>query len=423
VSGPTPAWAGADIEAVQRRTVGVLVVSQSLGGLGTTVGIAVASVLAEEVSGSEALAGMVQTFQVLGAAVASYLLARMMGARGRRVGLVVGYVVGAFGAATCVVGGVVESFPLLLAGALLLGANSATNYQSRYAAADLAVPERRARALSVVLWATTFGAVLGPNLVGPAGRMAEAWGLPALTGPFVVTVGVAVVAAVVLWTFLRPDPLLLARTEAGESLTEPRRRTSWARVRELARQHPGIGAAVLAMSASHAVMVAVMIMTPLHMDHGGAELELIGFVISVHVLGMFFFSPFIGAFADRFGRPATLLAGAGALWAALALAGSSPQGASLRIGVGLFLLGLGWSCCTVAASALITESTPLESRTDVQGAADLLMNVSAALAGLVAGVVVELLGFGSLNVFAGLLVLGVLAAVAVSRREPALAST
>jgi MFS family permease len=423
VSTSPSAWPAADVEAVQRRTVGVLVVSQSLGGLGTTVGIAVASVLAEEVSGSEALAGMVQTIQVLGAAAASYLLARLMSARGRRFGLVVGYVVGAGGAATCVVGGAVDSFPLLLAGALLLGANTATNYQSRYAAADLAVPERRARALSVVLWATTLGAVLGPNLVGPAGRMAEAWGLPALTGPFVVTVGVALVAALVLWTFLRPDPLLLARTEAGESPTGPRRRTSWARVRELARVHPGIGAAVLAMSASHAVMVAVMIMTPLHMDHGGAELEVIGFVISIHVLGMFFFSPFIGAFADRFGRPAALLAGAVALWAALALAGSSPEGTSLRIGAGLFLLGLGWSCCTVAASALITESTPLESRTDVQGAADLVMNVSAALAGVVAGVVVELLGFGALNVFAGVLVLGVLAAVAVSRREPVLAST
>ncbi len=409
--------------AVQRRTLRVLVVSQSLGGLGTTVGIAVAAVLAEQVSGSEALAGMVQTFQVLGAAAASYLLARVMGARGRRVGLALGYLVGALGAAICVVGGVVESFPLLLGGALLLGANSATNYQSRYAAADLAVPERRARALSVVLWATTFGAVLGPNLVGPAGRMAVAWGLPALTGPFVVSVAVALVAAAVLWTFLRPDPLLLARTEAGESSTEPRRRTSWARVRELARVHPGIGAAVLAMSASHAVMVAVMIMTPLHMDHGGAALEVIGFVISIHVLGMFFFSPFIGAFADRFGRPATLLAGATALWAALALAGTSPEGASTRIGVGLFLLGLGWSFCTVAASALITESTPLESRTDVQGAADLVMNVSAATAGLVAGVVVELLGFGSLNVFAGLLVLGVLASVAVARREPALATS
>jgi MFS family permease len=412
-----------DAAAVQRRTVRVLVVSQSLGGLGTTVGIAVASVLAERVSGSEALAGMVQTCQVLGAAVASYLLAGVMGLRGRRVGLAVGYLIGAAGAAICVVGGVVDSFPLLLGGALLLGANSATNYQSRYAAADLAVPERRARALSVVLWATTFGAVLGPNLVGPAGRMAGAWGLPTLTGPFVVTVGVALVAALVLWTFLRPDPLLTARSQAGQAPTGPRRRTSWARVRELARIHPGIGAAVLAMSASHAVMVSVMIMTPLHMDHGGAELEVIGFVISIHVLGMFFFSPFIGALADRTGRPATLLAGATALWAALALAGSSAEGASLRIGVGLFLLGLGWSCCTVAASALITESTPLESRTDVQGAADLLMNVSAAVAGLAAGGVVELLGFGSLNVFAGVLVLGVLAAVAVARREPALAAS
>ncbi|HET6560259.1 MAG TPA: MFS transporter [Marmoricola sp.] len=418
-AAPLPA-AAVGVEAVQRRTLRVLVASQSLGGLGTTVGIAVAAVLAEEVSGSEALAGLVQTFQVLGAAAASYVLARIMGARGRRVGLVTGYLVGALGGATCVVGGAVDSFVLLLLGALLLGANSATNYQSRYAAADLAVPERRARALSVVLWATTFGAVLGPNLVGPAGRLAVAWGLPTLTGPFVVSVAVALAAGLVIWTFLRPDPLLLARVEAGESPTGPRRRTSWARVRELARVHPGIGAAVLAMSAAHAVMVAIMIMTPLHMDHGGAELEVIGFVISIHVLGMFFFSPFIGAFADRLGRPATLFAGAALLWGSLVLAGTSPEGASVRIGAGLFLLGLGWSCCTVAASALITESTPLESRTDVQGAADLLMNVSAAGAGLVAGVVVELLGFGSLNVFAGLLVLGVLAAVAVSRREPAL---
>jgi MFS family permease len=398
---PPPQTAG--VEAAQRNTVRVLVVSQALGGLGTTVGIAVASVLAEEVSGSEALAGMVQTFQVLGAAAASYLLARIMGARGRRVGLAVGYLVGAAGAATCVVGGVVDSFALLLAGALLLGANSATNYQSRYAAADLAVPERRARALSVVLWATTLGAVLGPNLVGPAGRMADRWGLPALTGPFVVTVGVAVVAALVLWTFLRPDPLLLARTEAGESLTEPRRRTSWARVRELARIHPGIGAAVLAMSASHAVMVAVMIMTPLHMDHGGAELEVIGFVISIHVLGMFFFSPFIGTFADRLGRPATLLAGAAALWAALALAGSAPEGASLRIGAGLFLLGLGWSCATVAASTVIADRTPIEARTDVQGTSDMAMSLTAAGGGALAGVIVGSLGYPVLAGFAALL--------------------
>lgn len=409
-----------DVEAVHRRTVGVLVGSQALGGLGNTVGIAVAAVLAKDVSGSESLAGLVQTMQVLGAAVASYLLARLMGRRGRRIGLVTGYLIGAGGGVLCVLGGVLESFAVLVAGAMLLGSNSATNYQARYAAADLATPANRARALSTVLWATTFGAVLGPNLVGPAGSLAERLALPRLTGPFLVSVVVVLVSAAVIWVMLRPDPLLVARAAAGGTGEGPVHGTSWGRVRRLARQHPGISGGVLAMSASHAVMIAVMVMTPLHMDEGGAELEVIGFVISIHVLGMFFFSPVIGILADIVGRPVTLLAGAAVLWLSLWISGTAPEGASVQIGVGLFLLGLGWGFCTVAASALLTESTPLEARTDVQGVADLLMNVSAAAAGAVAGLVVDLVGFSALNVFGALLVLGVLWAVAASRREPAL---
>jgi MFS family permease len=407
-----------DVEAVQRHTVRVLVGSQALGGLGNTVGIAVAAVLAKEVSGSESLAGLVQTMQVLGAAAASYLLSRIMGRRGRRVGLVAGYLAGATGAAILVVGGASDSYAVLLLGAALLGANSATSYQARYAAADLATPLRRARSLSMVLWATTFGAVLGPNLVGPAGDLAERFSLPRLTGPFLVSVIVVLGACLVIAVALRPDPLLVAREVAGRPLAEVRRSTSWRRVRELARAHPGIAGGIIAMSAAHAVMVAVMIMTPLHMHGGGAHLEVIGFVISIHVLGMFFFSPFIGMLADKVGRTPTLLMGTAVLWASLWLSGNAPMGASVQIGLGLFLLGLGWSFCTVAGSALLTDSTPLEARTEVQGVADMLMNVSAATAGLLAGVVVDGLGFGALNVFAALLVLGVLGAVAASRREP-----
>lgn len=405
-----------DLPAAQRRTVRVLVVAQSLGGLGTTIGIAVASVLAEDISGSEALAGLMQTMQVVGIAVASYLLARLMGERGRRVGLTAGYLIGAVGALVCVLGGLTRSFPVLLVGAVLLGANSATGYQARYAAADLAEPQHRARALAVVLWAATFGAVAGPNLVGPAGDLAESLALPALTGPFLVTTVVGVLGALVIGLLLRPDPLLLAREVAGVPPTQPRRRGSWRRVAALARERHGVAAAMLGMAAAHAVMVAVMVMTPLHMHHGGAELEVIGFVISIHVLGMFFFSPVIGALADRVGRPAVLLSGAGLLLAALWLAGTSPEGASTRITVGLFLLGVGWSCCTVAASVLLTESTPLEDRTDVQGVADLLMNTAAALAGAFAGVVVDVWGFSWLNVFAAVLVAGVLGSATVARR-------
>ena len=401
--GPTT-W---DVPAIQRRTLVVLVSSQALGGLGNLVGIAVAAVLAQRVSGSDALAGMMQTLQVLGAAASSFFLARIMGVRGRRAGLATGYAVGAVGSGIVVVGGALGSFPVLLLGALLLGTTSATNLQARYAAADLAAPDRRARAVGLVLWSTTFGAVLGPNLVGPAGRLAEALGLPRLTGPFLLSVVIVSIAALVVWVALRPDPLLVAkevaRLEAGDLpvATVGPPKGAFSRVRELVGEHPGILAGILAMATSQAVMVAIMAMTPLHMDHGGASLEVIGFVISIHVLGMFFFSPVVGLVADRVGRPQVLVAGAVLFVAALWLAGSSPMGASTRIGVGLFLLGLAWSCGTVAASALVTESTPLEDRTTVQGVADVVMNVAAGTAALLGGVVVDWLGFAWLNGLAG----------------------
>jgi MFS family permease len=408
-----------EIQAVQSRTLRVLVGSQALGGLGLTVGIAVASVLARDLSGSEALAGLAQTLQVLGAAAASYVLARLSGSHGRRAGVVTGFVAGAIGAALCVAAGVLGSFLLLLLGALLLGATSATIYQSRYVAADLALPTRRGRALATVMWATTLGAVLGPNLVGPAGSVARGLGLPAITGPFLMAVVTSTSAALLLLVLLRPDPLHVARQVAGREANQPHVPGAWRRAWVVARARPPVAAAMVAICAANAVMIAVMVMTPLHMDHGGAELEVIGFVISIHVLGMFFFSPVMGWVADRFGRAPLLLGGAIALLTACLLAGLSPEGASPLIGAGLFLLGLGWSACTVGGSTMLTEATPIEDRTEVQGSTDLLMNVGAAVAGVLGGVVVDLLGFASLNLFSAVIASAVLWAALVARAEAA----
>jgi MFS family permease len=410
-------WPDHRVRQVQRRTVRTLVVSQALGGLGMSIGIAVAALLAEDISGSEKLAGLAQTMQVLGAALASFLLARLMSRRGRRVGLSTGYVLGACGAALCVVAGVVRSFPLMLVGATLLGSTTAANNQARYAATDLAPPEKRARALSVVVWATTIGAVLGPNLTGYAGRGGELLGLPTLTGPFLFGLVAMLVSAGVLAVLLRPDPLLVAREAAlsrGDGAPTP---TSWSRVREVMVTRPGVTAGVAALALAHAVMISVMVMTPLHMHHGGAALEVIGIVISAHVLGMFAFAPLVGWAADRFGRPLVLSAGAMVLFIALFLSGTAPAGASYRIGVGLFLLGLGWSLCTVSASTLLSESAPVDARTDVQGAADLVMGLTAAAAGALAGVIVGTAGYGWLNVFAATLVAGVATAAEYARRS------
>jgi MFS family permease len=410
-------WPDHRLREVQRRTVRTLVVSQALGGLGMSIGIAVAALLAEQISGSEKLAGLAQTMQVLGAAVASYLLAHLMGRRGRRVGLATGYLVGASGAGLCVLAGVTGSFGMLLVGALLLGFGTAANNQSRYAATDLAPSAKRARALSMVVWATTIGAVAGPNLTGPAARAAKVLSVPALTGPFVFAVVGMLAAGVVVWSSLRPDPLLVARQAAlaarGSTVAAG---TSWSRVVDVLRSRPGVAAGTAALALAHAVMVSVMVMTPLHMHHGGATLEVIGVVISVHVLGMYAFAPVMGWSADRFGRAAMLGVGAVVLLLALLLAGTAPAGTSYRIGAGLFLLGLGWSACTVSASALLSESTPLDARTDVQGAADLVMGVTAAAAGALGGVVVGTLGYPALAGFAALLVGGIATAAELARR-------
>ncbi|NPC44228.1 MFS transporter [Nocardioides sp. zg-1230] len=415
----TGTHAGLTVADVQRRTVRTLVVSQAVGAVGVTIGVATASLLARDISGSETMAGLAQTFQVLGTAAAAYGLAHVMRRRGRRVGLVAGYLIGATGAVLAVVAGVVDSMTVLLLGAVMLGATTAVNNGSRYAATDLAPEEHRARALSVVVWATTVGAVAGPNLTGAGAAVARSMGVPELTGGFAIGAVVLVVAAAWLWWRLRPDPLLLSQETAGVrpgAGPEPHGR-SWGRFVAVVRDVPAVGAAVVAMACAHAAMVTVMIMTPLHMEHGGAELEIIGFVISVHVLGMFAFSPVVGWAADRFGRSGVLVTGGVVLLVSLALCGLSPQGTSWQIFAGLFLLGLGWSCATVAASTVIADRTPLDARTDVQGTSDMAMALTAAGGGALAGVIVGWLGYPALAMFAALLAGAVVVAGTVTRRH------
>jgi len=401
-----------DVPGAQRRVLRVLVLSQAVGALGITIGIATASLLARDISGSESQAGLAQTFQVLGAAVASFLLARLMSLRGRRVGLVTGYLLGASGALLAVLAGVLDSMPLLLVGAVLLGSTTAANSGARYAATDLAEPRHRARALSLVVWATTIGAVVGPNLTGLSAAVADRLGIPELTGPFAVGSVGMVLAAVVVGVRLRPDPLLLAR-EIADAPVVVTSSTSWGRAVEAVRERPVLGAAVAGLAGAHAAMVAVMVMTPLHMEHGGAELRVIGIVISVHVLGMFAFSPLVGLLADRAGRPPVLFAGGVLLLVSLVLCSRSPEGSSWQIFAGLFLLGLGWSFATVAASTMIADHAPIDARTDVQGSSDLLMGLSAAGAGGLAGVVVGALGYPALAVGA-ILLAGVVIVAAVA---------
>jgi len=406
----------AETTRIQRRTIATLVTAQAVGGLDITIVVATASLLATAITDSERQSGLVQTSLVLGSAVAAYVLARVMAKHGRRAGLALGYLLGALGAVVSVVAGIVASMPLLLVGAAMIGATAAAINSARYAATDLAIPEKRGRALSFVVWSSTVGAVLGPSLLGPSSDLALFLGIPELTGPFVIAAIGMAIAGIVVWLLLRPDPLFLARQLAGKPERAEVTGTSWGRVWEALRERPTLRAAMVGLSGAHAAMIAVMIMTPLHMGHGGSELRVIGLVISLHVLGMYAFAPFIGYLADKVGRAPVLLSGGVVLLIALLVCRAAPVGSSAQVFVGLFLLGLGWSLATVAAATLVADHAPLDARTDVQGAADLIMGLVAASAGGIAGLVMASFGYGTLALASLVLALAVIwSAIAVWR--------
>ncbi|WP_270889283.1 MFS transporter [Pedococcus sp. 5OH_020] len=382
---------------VQRRTVGTLVGSQMLGGIGMASGIAVGSLLAEDITGSAEFAGLGGTFQVLGGALIAIPMARVMGRQGRRPGLVLGYALGVLGAVAIIASGVARSFPLLLLGSAFFGGATASNSQARYAAADLAEPQHRGRDLSIVVWATTIGSVLGPNLVGPAGRAGEAIGIPALTGPFLFSLVGFVLAVGLLAARLRPDPLLLARRRAlaTHDAGAPHQGSVVQGMRAIAAR-PAAVLGLVTLALGHTVMVSVMVMTPLHLHHGGAALRVIGLVISIHIVGMFALSPLTGMAVDRFGgRPVAVL-GSAILLGATLLAAQAPTGWSAGLTVALFLLGVGWSCTLVSGSTLLAAAIPIGERAGAQGASDLAMGLAAGGGGALAGVVVGQVSYSAL---------------------------
>jgi MFS family permease len=390
--------------AIQRHSVRTLVASQVAGGLGVSAAIAVGAVVVTDVFEREELSGLVQSAQVLGSALLAMPAASLAVSHGRRIGLGLAYGLGALGALVAVVGTQLQLFPLLLVGTALLGGGSTAGLQARYAATDLAPASSRGRALSVVVWSTTVGAVAGPNLAGPAGDVADALGIEPLAGPFLVGAVVLGLGALVILAGLRPDPLLTARRLGGGSGVAPVRRRGVLRAgwSAISASPPAV-LGLLSVVVGHTVMVTVMVMTPVHMTHGGASISIIGFVISVHVAGMYALSPVMGWLVDRVGRVPVILGGVLILLASVALAGTAHEGHSPGLTAGLFLLGLGWSACMVAGSTLLTDAVGADDRPAAQGASDLLMGLAAAGGGALAGVVVGSFGYGVLNASAAVL--------------------
>jgi MFS family permease len=384
------------------------------GGIGLVSGYSVTALLADDITGSKTLAGLAAACLSIGAALASFPLARMMARSGRRPGLRTGYLLGSIGAFLCVLAAVTRQFMFLPFGVALVGIGNATNMATRYAAADLARPERRAQTIGLVVAATSigsgFGSLVSLSVFDPVGR---SFGLPDYAGSFLAGALLFLVAAAIIEIRLRPDPLVLA---GGVGSGEKDTRLPLKVALGLILGNPKARLAVLAMMVSQATMVGTMTLTPLHMNDGGQSKGAISIMLFSHIMGMYALSPLVGRLADQIGRyPMLVLSGvlcvAGAMWA-----GFTPPEGFLGITGGQTVIGLAWCFGVIAASGLLTEAFPVEQSASIQGAGDMCMMVFGAVAGISAGAIVSYRSYLDLNLAAAILgvvlVLGVLFTVA-----------
>jgi MFS family permease len=409
-TSPTPLVA--DLAAVQRRTLRVLVTAQIFSGAGLAAGVTVGALLAQDMLGSTSMAGIPSALFTVGSAAAAAGVGHLSQRWGRRSGLAGGYLTGALGSVGIVIAAVANNIPLLFVSLFIYGAGTATNLQARYAGADLAQPGHRARAVSTVLVATTLGAVIGPNLVGILGTLADTVGIPRLAGPFLLA-ALAYFAAGIL---LRPDPLLLA----ARAHLEPSASTEFTSTDEIGTNTRGFGPAVLAgttvMMITQFVMVAIMTMTPIYMQYHHHDLGAAGLVISIHVAAMYLPSPLSGALVDRYGASITAGLAALTLIAAGAVASLAPAHSIAALAVALGLLGFGWSLGLIAGTTTITNATPVASRAKIQGTVDLFIAVAGAGGGLLSGIVVASTSYPTLAVL-GAATAAVIVPILLARRH------
>jgi len=381
------------ISSIQNRTLRILTSAQVLSGIGIAGTVAAGSLLVASLTGSEKLAGLAQTFGVLGAAALAIPLAKLTQVGGRRLALSLGYFLGSIGAIFAIIGGVYRVTAVVLLGTFLVGAASAAGYQARFAAVDLAKDHLRAKHLSIVVWGSTIGAVLGPNLMAPFGYIAASLGLPQLVGPYFLAVFMLGIGAILIAVGINPDPYLVSYkilNQYEKFTSNSSTKAALSHIKKSKNAALGLSAIVV----GHIAMVAIMVMTPIHMSHVDVSLQIIGLVISVHIAGMYALSPVMGWLADRFGRIATIQFGVVTLLISAIFAGLSKPDQVFTLGIGLFLLGLGWSATLVAGSTLLSESVDLTQRAASQGASDLVMNLGGALGGAFAGVIIATLSYG-----------------------------
>jgi len=397
-----------------KRTLIIVSISQVFGGAGLAAGVTVGALLAEQILGTDAFAGLPTALFTLGSAGAALIVGRISQTFGRRTGLTAGFVTGGLGAIGVILAAITNSIILLLISLLIYGAGTATNLQARYAGTDLANNKQRATAVSMTMVFTTFGAVAGPNLVNVMGEIASSMGVPSLAGPFILSAAAYILAGLVLFAMLRPDPLVIARTieatkQVVPDIEQPTDTTFAANKRGVI-----VGATIMVLT--QIVMVAIMTMTPIHMKNHGHGLGEIGLVIGFHIGAMYLPSLVTGMLVDKFGRIPMAIASGYTLLLAGLTAALAPGDSMIFLILALSLLGLGWNLGLISGTALIVDSTTTATRAKTQGTVDVLIALSGAMGGAFSGMIVAHSSYPTLSLAGGILAMVLIPVVFWSRR-------
>ncbi|WP_042150094.1 MFS transporter [Paucisalibacillus sp. EB02] len=393
-----------------KRTLIIIIIAQVLGGAGLAAGITVGALLAEDLLGSNTLAGLPIALFTLGSAVAALIIGNISQRYGRRIGLASGFITGGIGAVGVVISAIYDNVLLLFIALLVYGAGTATNLQARYAGTDLASEKQRATAVSMAMVSTTFGAVAGPNLVGVMSKFALSIGVPSLAGPFILAGVAFILAGVVLFVLLRPDPLKIAQALAvNNKKVEARVNNQTVEAPKLNKHIIVIGATV--MVVTQIVMVAVMTMTPVHMGGHGHGLSAVGLIIGFHIGAMYLPSLITGVLVDKIGRKTMAIAAGITLLISGVLAAYAPTESLTLLTIALILLGLGWNFGLISGTTLIVDGTTPSNRAKVQGTVDVLIALSGAAGGALSGMVVAGSSFAVLSVGSGVISLLLVPAV------------
>lgn len=391
-----------NLQGLYKRTLWIVMLSQIFGGAGLAAGITVGALLARDMLGTESYAGLPVFLFTLGSAGAALVVGRMSQRFGRRTGLAAGFLTGGIGSIGVVFAAIWGNVFLLFLSLVIYGAGTATNLQARYAGTDLASTKQRGTAISVAMVATTFGAFAGPNLVGVMGSFAESIGVPALAGPFILAGVAYILAGIVLFALLRPDPLMVSRFISDQQKRD-QAASGEQDVEGPAVNSRGVFLGATVMVITQIVMVAIMTMTPVHMGHHGHSLNAIGMVIGIHVAAMYLPSLVTGVLVDKAGRVAMVVAAGITLLAAGLVAAFAPGESLFVLILALALLGLGWNFGLISGTALIVDSTKPSARAKTQGTVDVLIALAGATGGGMSGMIVAGTSFVVLSLAGGVL--------------------